>query len=164
MVKGEKFQKLVLFGGMCAGALLCAEGYLQGRAFIARVGAAERQVALLKQEVEALRIQVDVTPRAASPAPAPVIAAVPHSLMLPIPEPMRVPAAAQERSRKAPPAAEVSQVATSDQPSKTDAVPDDGRIVLMKDVKEAKGVTQAPPAGQQAVATPTVDVKLWAKK
>lgn len=163
-MKGEKFQKLVLFGGMCAGALLCAEGYLQGRAFVARVGVAERQVALLKQEVEALRVQVEVTPRPASPAPAPVIAPGPHSLMLPIPEPMRIPAAAHERSRKTPPAADVSQVAISDQPGKSDAVPDDGRVVLMKDVKEAKGATQAPTAGQQAVATPTVDVKLWAKK
>lgn len=163
-MKGEKFQKLVLFGGMCAGALLCAEGYLQGRAFVARVGVAERQVALLKQEVETLRVQLEVTPRPPSPAPAPVIAAAPHSLMLPIPEPMRVPAAAPERSHKTPHSPEGVQVATGDQPGKSDAVPDDGRIVLMKDVKEAKGATQAPTAGQQAVATPTVDVKLWAKK
>lgn len=164
MVKGEKFQKLVLFGGMCAGALLCAEAYLQGRAFVARVDAAERQVALLKQEVEALRVQVDVTPRPASPAPAPVIAAVSPSLTLPIPEPMRIAAVAPERFRKTSPAAEASHVDASAPPGKTDEVPDDGRVVLMKDAKEAKAATQAPSAAQQAVATPTVDVKLWAKK
>lgn len=168
MIKGEKIQKLVLFGAMIVGALLVAEGYLRVRTFVDRVEAADRQLVALKQEVDFLRVQLDVVPRPGVVA-APMVAATPQlqfqppqqPLVLPIPEPMRLPVP-QERPQKA----RVKEVAVSpggDEPAKAEGAPVDGKIVLLKDVKESKAAPGAALA-PQAVATPTVNVQLWPKK
>lgn len=172
-MKGETIQKLVLFGTMCVGALLVAEGYLRVRAFVERVDATDRQVAVLKQEVEFLRVQTDVLPRPGAQPPALAAMAQPqpqpqpqsHPAFLPMPEPMRFSPAGQDRRNKGVRAKEGAAPEVSDKPAKADAIPDDGKIVLMKDVKEIKAAA-APgaPAASPAVATPTVDVKLWPKK
>jgi len=175
-MRGEKIQKLVLFGAMSLGALLVAEGYLRVRAFVDRVDATDRQVAVLKQEVEFLRVQLDVVPRAGLPAaltvapqtqPQPEPQLQPHPTFLPIPEPMRVSPAGQDRTIKAVRTKDAAALEIRDEPAKAEAVPDDGKIVLMKDVKEPKAAASpaAPSvAAPPAVATPTVDVKLWPKK
>jgi len=155
--KGETIQKLVLFGAMAIGAVLVAEGYLQARAFVARVDKADRQISSLKQEVEALRVQLDVTPQP-SLQPGPVFAAAPQPVALPIPEPLRLPLPAPERQQKAARVKDVAQNVSSDEQPKTEAVPDDGKVVLMK---EPKG-SPAPAATPAAAAT--VDVKLLVKK
>lgn len=163
MTKGEKIQKLVLFAAMSVGALLIAEGYLRVRGFVDRVDAAGRQIAVLKQEVDFLRVQLDVAPRLGVYQP-PVLAAAPSTqqqFVLPIPEPMRFSPAAQERLPKMARVKDAPALTSSESPAKADAVPDDGRVVLMKDAKEPK-VAAAP--AQQAVAMPAVDVKLWPKK
>lgn len=160
MKKGETIQKLLLFAAMSAGALLVAEGYLRARAFVDQVNAASHEIALLKHEVESLRVQVDVTPRPAgqqSPEPLALAQVQPQPYVLPIPEPMRFPAAPQVRQQKQVHTNAIAAAAVADEPEKADAVPDDGKVVLMKETKAA-----AAPAAQ--VATPTVDVKLWAKK
>jgi hypothetical protein len=175
-MKGETIQKLVLFGTMSVGALLVAEGYLRVRAFVDRVDATDKQVAVLKQEVDFLRVQLDVVPRpgvqplALAPAPQaqPQPQPVSHSTFLPIPEPMRFSSAGQDRTIKAVRTKEAAAPEISDEPAKADAIPDDGKIVLMTAVKEPKAAAAAPAAPSGAapatVATPTVDVKLWPKK
>lgn len=175
MIKGETIQKLVLFGTMSVGALLVAEGYLRVRAFVDRVDATDRQVAVLKQEVDFLRVQLDVVPRpgvqplASAPAPQaqPQPQPASHPIFLPIPEPMRFPPAGQDRAIKAVRIKEGAAPEINDEAAKADAIPDDGKIVLMTAVKEPKAVAApaAPPgAAPTTVATPTVDVKLWSKK
>lgn len=174
-MKGETIQKLVLFGAMSFGALLVAEGYLRVRSFVDRVDATDKQVAVLKQEVDFLRVQLDVVPRPGAQPSGLAAAALaqpqpqPQSLTsyLPIPEPMRFSPAGQDRTVKAVRTKEPATPDPSVEPTKADAIPDDGKIVLMKDAKEPKAAaapaapsTAAPPA----VATPTVDVKLWPKK
>jgi len=167
-MKGEKIQKLVLFGAMIVGALLFAEGYLRVRTFVDRVDAADRQLVSLKQEVDFLRVQLDVVPRPGVVA-ASMVAATPQMqpqpqqppLALPIPEPMRLPVP-QERPQKAR-VKDAAVLPAGDEPAKAEDAPDDGKIVLLKDVKESKAAP-APGPAPQAVATPTVDVKLWPKK
>lgn len=156
MKRSETVQKLVLFSAMAAGAVLVAEGYLQARAFVARVDSADRQISLLKQEVNALRVQVDVTPQP-TVQPGPILAAVPQAAAFPIPEPMRLPLPAPERRQKPARVKDTAQTSADEQP-KTDGVPDDGRIVLMKEPKAAPAPPTAP------AATATVDVKLLVKK
>jgi hypothetical protein len=158
-MKREAIQKLVMFGAMTFGALLIAEGYLRARAFVDRVNTADHQIALLRHEVEALRVQVDETPRG-SGQPTTMLAAVPapSPLVLPIPEPMRLPVAAPERPQKAGRVKDTPALAVAPEPAKSDPVPDDGKIVLMKDTKAA------PASAQQVAGAATVDVKLWAKK
>lgn len=174
-MKGETIQKLVLFGTMSIGALLVAEGYLRVRAFVDRVDATDKQVAVLKQEVDFLRVQLDVVPRpgveplALAPAPQaqPQQQPVSHQTFLPIPEPMRFPSAGQDRTFKAVRTKEAAAPDKDDEPAKADAIPDDGKIVLMTAVREPKtAAAPATPSGAApaAVATPTVDVKLWPKK
>lgn len=176
-MKGETIQKLVLFGTMSIGALLVAEGYLRVRAFVDRVDATDKQVAVLKQEVDFLRVQLDVVPRpgvqplavAAAPQAQPLSQPQPvsHPTFLPIPEPMRFSSAGQDRTIKVARTKEAAAPEINDEPVKADAVPDDGKIVLMTAVKEPKAAA-APAAPSVAapatVATPTVDVKLWSKK
>lgn len=157
MKKGETIQKLVLFGAMAAGAVLVAEGYLQARAFVARVDKADRQISLLKQEVDAMRVQLDVTPHPVV-QPGPVLATVTQPTTFPIPEPMRLPLPAPERQQKPARVKDTAQNAGGDEQPKTDAVPDDGKIVLMKEPK-APPVPAGPPP-----AAGTVDVKLLVKK
>jgi hypothetical protein len=165
--KGETIQKLVLFGAMTLGALLIADGYLRARAFIDRVDAADRNIALLNNEVEYLRVQLDVAPRPATPAApfqaaqVPVIAGASQPLALPLPEPMRLPLPAQDRPQRLARTKDDPGLTRSDELAKADAVPDDGKVVLMRDAKESKSA--APPAQQEA-ATSTVNVKLWAQK
>jgi hypothetical protein len=178
-MKGETIQKLVLFGAMSLGALLVAEGYLRVRSFVDRVDATDKQVAVLKQEVDFLRVQLDVVPRpgaqpselaaAALAQPQPQPQPQPQSLTsyLPIPEPMRFSPAGQDRTVKVVRTKETAAPDPSVEPTKADAIPDDGKIVLMKDAKEPKAsAAPAAPsaAAPPAVATPTVDVKLWPKK
>lgn len=172
-MKGETIQKLVLFGTMSIGALLVAEGYLRVRAFVDRVDATDKQVAVLKQEVDFLRVQLDVVPRPGvqplALAPAPQAQPQPASLptFLPIPEPMRFPSAGQDRAIKAVRTKEAAAPEIHDEPAKGDAIPDDGKIVLMTASKEPKAAAApAAPSGAApvTVATPTVDVKLWPKK
>jgi hypothetical protein len=155
--KGETIQKLVLFGMMAVGAVLIAEGYLRARAFVARVDSADRQISLLKQEVSALRVQFDITPRP-TVQPSPVMAAVPQPIAFPIPEPMRLPLPIPERQHKPTHAKDTAQNSGSDEQPKADAVPDDGKIVLMKEPKAS-----SPPVAAPATAA-TVDVKLMVKK
>ena len=165
MKKGELIQKLVLFGAMTVGALLIAESYIQARAFVGRVDAADGQIAQLKQEVEYLRVQLDVSPRPIAqlaPQPVQAIAMAPQSLTLPLPEPMRFPSAGTERPPRQSRGKDAPAPGTKDELEKADAVPDDGKVVLMKDAKESKPALA--PAQQQEVAAPTVDVKLWTKK
>lgn len=172
-MKGETIQKLVLFGTMSIGALLVAEGYLRVRAFVDRVDATDKQVALLKQEVDFLRVQLDVVPRPgvehlalaphsqAQPQPAA------HPTFLPIPEPMRSTSAGQDRTIKAVRTKDAAAPEINDEAAKADAIPDDGKIVLLTAVKEPKAAAApAAPSGAApaAVSTPTVDVKLWPKK
>lgn len=173
MTKGEKIQKLVLFGAMSIGALLVAEGYLRVRSFVDRVDATDKQVAVLKQEVDFLRVQLDVVPRPSAPplalaaAPQAQPQPVSHPTFLPIPEPMRFSSAGQDRTIRPVRTKEAAALEINSEPAKADAVPDDGKIVLMTAVKEPKA-TAGPAAPSVAapvtVATPTVDVKLWPKK
>jgi hypothetical protein len=155
--KGETIQKLVLFGAMAVGAVLVAEAYLQARAFVARVDRADRQISLIKQEVNALRVQLDVTPPLSVQA-GPVLATAPQPIALPIPEPMRLPLPAPERQQRPARTKDVVQNVSSDERPKTDAVPDDGKVVLLKEPKGAPAPA-ATPAAEAAV-----DVKLLVKK
>lgn len=157
MKKGEAIQKLVLFGVMALGAVLVAEGYLRARAFVERVDNADRQISLLKQEVNFLRVQLDVTPQPRV-EPAPAIAAVSTPPFLPVPEPMRLPLPAPERPQKSARVRDVAQNVANDEQPKVDAVPDDGKVVLMKETKSSP----APAATSAAAAS--VDVKLLVKK
>jgi hypothetical protein len=157
MKKGETIQKLVLFGVMAIGAVLVAEAYLQARAFVARVDKADRHISLLKQEVDALRVQLDMTLRPVA-QPGPLLAAAAQPAALPIPEPMRLPLPAPERRQKLARAKDVAQNAGGDEPPKSDAVPDDGKVVLLKESK----VSPTPAATPATVAG--VDVKLLVRK
>jgi len=155
--KGETIQKLVLFGAMAVGAVLVAEAYLQARAFVARVDNVDRQISLLKQEVSALNVQLDVTPQMSVQA-GPVLAAAPQSIALPIPEPMRFPLPTPERQPKSARTKDIAQNVSSDERPKNDAVPDDGKVVLLK---ETKG---APVPAATSATEAAVDVKLLVKK
>ena len=168
MKKSETVQKLVLFGAMTVGALLVAEGYLRVRTFVDRVNTVDRQIVALKQEVNFLRVQFDVVPRPGVVAAPPLAATVqpqPQPLQpfaLPIPEPMRISPAPQERPKNE--RAKDAAVSPSEKGAITsEAEPDDGKIVLLKDAKETKAAP-APLTGSQPAAAPTVDVKLWPKK
>ena len=157
MKRSETVQKLVLFGAMVVGAVLVAEGYLQARAFVARVDRADREISLLKQEVNAFRVQLDVTPQPTM-QPGPMLAAAPQATAFPIPEPMRLPLPVPERQQRPSRVKDTAQNTSADEQPKTDGVPDDGKIVLMKEPK----ASPAPPAAPAAAAT--VDVKLLVKK
>lgn len=157
MKKSEIVQKLVLFGAMAVGAVLVVESYLQARAFVARVDRADRQISLLKQEVNALRVQLDVTPLPTMQH-EPILATAPQATAFPIPEPMRLPLPVPERQQKPARVKDAAQNISADEQPKTDGVPDDGKIVLMKEPK-ASPATPAAPA-----AAATVDVKLLVKK
>lgn len=156
MKRSEIVQKLVLFAAMAAGAVLVAEGYLQARAFLARVDRADREISLLKQEVNAFRVQLEVTPQPTM-QPGPALPAAPQATGLPIPEPMRLPLPVPERQQKPARVKDTAQNTGTDEQLKTDGVPDDGKIVLMKEPK-------ASPAQPAAPAAATVDVKLLVKK
>ncbi|UTY55876.1 hypothetical protein [Massilia sp. erpn] len=152
MKNGETMRKLAVSGAMAATAVLAVEGYLRARAFADRVEATQRQIALLRNELEALRVQADMTPRPAGPwAPATAATAGPN-LVLPLPEPMRLPLPAAERQLKAPPP---KAAAGAHAQAGVEAISDDGKVVLAQEGK---------PAPAAAGAQPAVDVKLMAKQ
>lgn len=145
-------QKVTVAFALVAAVIAVTEGYLRVREFVVEVHNSSRQIGVLKHEVETLQITLDNTPQ---PGTAPLTSARVQLASMPIPEPMSKMPLPPPELRKA------AKLAASSAPADTDQAPkdpDDGHIVLLKDVK----TSMATPAGgaQTPAAVPAQDVKL----
>jgi len=137
---------------LVATVIAVTEGYLRVREFVAEVHDSSRQVAVLKQAVETLQITLDNTPHTSI---APVTTTGVQLASMPVPEPMsEIPLPSPAPAKVAKP---VASPATADT-SRAANDPDDGQIILLKEVKNS--MPGSGTSAQAPAAVPAQDVKL----
>lgn len=151
----KSIRKVAVAFALVAAVIAVTEGYLRVREFVAEVHDSSRQVAVLRQAVETLQITLDNTPHTSI---APVTATGVQFASMPVPEPMNeipLPPPAPAPARVAKP---VSSPASTDT-RRAAKDPDDGQIILLKDVKNS--MPGSATSAQAPAAVPAQDVKLF---